>query len=183
MAPPRTPKLLLSACLLCLATACGVDVRESTAAFGTDSGGSAGAPAKPATAPVAGELQFGAEHRFTSGITVSVSAPGSFQPSAAAYPRSPRAASFAVEVRNDGSDTYRLSGLAITAAIGGQQAKQVVDATQGLGGITDAGKDLLPGRSAQFTIAFAVPAQAARLELWLRPSASEPAVVSYGGTA
>ncbi|WP_033288439.1 DUF4352 domain-containing protein [Amycolatopsis jejuensis] len=178
MAPPRTPKLLLSACLLITVAACGVDGREGSAALGA-----ANAAAKPAAAQASGDLQFGANHRFSSGITVSVSAPQSFQPSAAAYPRSTRAAAFYIEVTNNGTDPYRLSGLSVTATVSGQQAKQVVDATQGLGGITDAGKDLQPGRSTQLTLAFAVPADSTRLALQVRPSAGEPAVATYYGTA
>ncbi|MBB4688874.1 hypothetical protein [Amycolatopsis jiangsuensis] len=181
MAPPRTPKLLVSACLLCLVTACGVDAREGTAALGAGAGPTA--PAKAASALGTGELQFGAEHRFTSGVTVSVSAPQSFQPSPAAYPRSARAASFAIEVSNNGPETYRLSGLSVTADVAGRQVKQVVDATQGLGGIAHAGEDLQPGRSTQLTIAFAVPLRETRLVMRLRPSAGEPAAVTYCGRA
>ncbi|GAA3574661.1 hypothetical protein GCM10022222_69000 [Amycolatopsis ultiminotia] len=181
MAPPRTPKLLLLACLLCLVAACGVNGREGTAAMGA--GAAPTVPARAAAAPAAVQLQFGTEHRFASGITVSVSPPQSFQPSPAAYPRSARAASFGIEVTNNGADTYRLSRLAVTAHIAGTRAKQVVDATQGLGGIPDADNGLPPGHSAQLTIAFAVPGQAAELTMRLRPSAAAPAVVTYCGKA
>ncbi|WIX82340.1 hypothetical protein QRX50_17020 [Amycolatopsis carbonis] len=176
MAPARTPKLLLSACLLMAVAACGVDAQEGTAALG---GG--GAPAKAAAAQTSRDLQFGAEHRFASGLTISVSAPQSFQPSPAAYPRSPRAASFGIEITNNGADSYRLSGFTVVAMIEGRPTKQVVDATQGLGGITDAGKDLQQGRSAQLTLAFAVPDRTTQLTVQLRPSASEPAVATYCG--
>ncbi|MDT8911736.1 hypothetical protein [Amycolatopsis sp. PS_44_ISF1] len=177
MALARTPKLLLSACLLFGVAACGVDAREGAAALG------AGAPAKAAAAQSATESQFGTEHRFASGITISVSAPQSFKPSAAAYPRSQRAASFDIEVTNNGADAYKLSGLAVTASISGRPAKQVVDATQGLNGIFDAGKDLQSGRTARMTLAFAVPEQTTQLKVLLRPSAAEPGAVTYGGAA
>lgn len=178
MALARTPKLLLSAFLLFGVAACGVDAREGTAALG-----SGGAPAKAAAAQSSTELQFGAEHRFTSGVTISISAPQSFQPSPAAYPRSSRAASFDIAVTNNGADAYKLSGLAVTASIAGRPAKQVVDATQGLNGIFDAGKDLQSGRTARMTLAFAVPEQTTQLKVQLRPSAAEPGVVTYCGDA
>lgn len=178
MAPARTAKLLLTAGLLTAVAACGMDAQEGTAALGA-----ANAPAKAAAAQAARDLQFGAEHRFASGITISVSAPQSFQPGPAAYPRSPRAAAFGVEITNDGADDYRLSGLSVVATIDGKPTKQIVDATQGLGGSTDAGKDLQQGRSAQLTLAFAVPENPTKLTLHVRPSANEPAVVTYFGAA
>jgi hypothetical protein len=178
MALARTPKLLLTACLLFSAAACGgVNAREGSAAMGV------GNPAQPAAAQASGDLQFGANHRFASGITVSLSAPQSFQPSPAAYPRSARAAAFYIQVTNNGTDPYRVSGLSVTATVDGKQAKQVVDATQGLGGVSDAGRDLLPGRSTQVTLAFAVPADSARMAVQVRPSTGEPAVVTYCGDA
>ncbi|HWD01442.1 MAG TPA: hypothetical protein VG674_03120 [Amycolatopsis sp.] len=178
MAPARTAKLLLTAGLLTAVAACGVDAQEGTAAL------SAGAaPARAEAARAAHDLQFGAEHRFASGITISVSAPQSFQPGPAAYPRSTRAASFGLEITNDGADYYRLSGLSVVATIDGKPTKQIVDATQGLVGIADAGKDLQQGRSAQLTLAFAVPEHPTQLTLQVRPSANEPAVVTYCGAA
>ncbi|MGW7536928.1 hypothetical protein [Amycolatopsis sp. NPDC054798] len=179
MAPPRTPKLLLTACLLFSVAACGgVSAREGSAAMGV------GNPAaQPAAAPASSDLQFGANHRFASGITVSLSAPQSFQPSPAAYPRSARAAAFYIQVTNNGTDPYRVSALSVTATVAGKPAKQIVDATQGLGGVSDAGKDLMPGRSTQVTLAFAVPADSARMAVQVRPSTGEPAVVTYCGDA
>jgi len=178
MAPPRTTKMLLSACLLLAVAACGVNPREGSAAL---VGGNPAA--RPAAAQASGDLQFGADHKFANGVTVSVSAPQSFQPSPAAYPRSVRAAAFYLQVTNNGTDPYQLTGLSVTATVAGKQAKQVVDATQGLGGVTDAGRDLAPGRSTQLTLAFAVPADTARMAVQVRPSTGEPAVVTYCGDA
>ena len=177
MAPPRTLKLLLPACLLLAVAACGVNPREGSAALGGN------AAAQPAAAQASGDLQFGADHKFANGIIVSVSAPQSFQPSAAAYPRSARAAAFYLQVTNNGTDPYRLTGLSVTATVAGKPAKQVVDATQGLGGVADAGRDLAPGRSTQVTLAFAVPAASTRMAVQVRPSTGEPAVVTYCGDA
>lgn len=116
MAPPRTPKLLMTACLLFSVAACGgVNAREGSAAMGV------GNPAaQPAAAQASGDLQFGANHRFASGITVSLSAPQSFQPSPAAYPRSARAAAFYIQVTNNGTDPYRVSALSVTATVAGK---------------------------------------------------------------
>ena len=181
MAPPRTPKLLLAACSLFLAAACGVTAPENGAAslVGAES------PAQGLAATNAeGELAFGAPHRFETGVTISVSSPKSFRPSASAYPQSPRAVAFGIEV-DAGETTYRLSGLSVTAEVdgGGGAVKQVVDAVQGYNGIADAGKDLAPGRSVRLSLAFAVPDKPVLLRLQVRPSASDPVAATYCGKA
>ncbi|MFE0022709.1 hypothetical protein [Amycolatopsis sp. NPDC059021] len=178
MAPPRTPKALLAACVLFTAVACGVPAREGTAALGAG-----GAPAGSPAAQAGHDLRFGTDHRFASGVSFSVSAPKSFQPSSAAYPPSPRGAAFDIEVVNNGVETYRLSGLSVTATIGDAPAKQLVDATQGFTGVYDAGKDVLPGRSARITLAFAAPTQPVQMRLQLRPSATDPTAATYCGPA
>ena len=129
----------------------------------------------------AGDLRFGADHRFASGLTVSVGSPQSFRPSPSAYPASPRGAAFDVQLVNNGADTYKLSGLNVTATADGRAVKQVVDATQGFNGIADAGKDVLPGRTVHVTLAFAVPPEPTQLRLQIRPAATEPVAVTYCG--
>ncbi|MFK0246300.1 hypothetical protein ACIQUM_16480 [Amycolatopsis azurea] len=179
MAPPRTPKLLLAACSLLLAAACGVQAPEKGAAvLGAD------APAQGLAATHAeGDLAFGAAHRFPTGVTIAVSAAKSFRPSASAYPQSPRAVAFGIEVTNAGDGTYRLSGLSVTGEVDGESSlvKQVVDPTQGYNGIADAGKDVAPGRSVHLTLAFAVPDKPVRLRLQVRPSPAEPVAAKYCG--
>ncbi|GAB3714008.1 hypothetical protein GCM10027598_21810 [Amycolatopsis oliviviridis] len=179
MAPPRTPKVLIAACSLMLAAACGVQAPEKgAAALGAD------APAQGLAATHAeGDLAFGAPHRFPTGVTIAVSAPKSFRPSASAYPQSPRAVAFGIEVTNAGDGTYRLSGLSVTGEVDGETAsvKQVVDPTQGYNGIADADKDVVPGRSVHLTLAFAVPDKPVKLRLQVRPSPAEPVAAKYCG--
>ncbi len=179
MAPPRTPKILLAACSLILAAACGVSAPEKgAAALGAE------APAQRLAASNAeGDLAFGVPHRFETGVTISVAAPQSFRPSASAYPQSPRAVAFGIEVLNAGNGTYRLSGLSVTAEIDGGSTvvKQVVDAVQGYNGIADAGKDVPPGRSVRLDLAFAVPDQPVKLRLQVRPSAADAVAATYCG--
>ncbi|MER6670055.1 hypothetical protein ABT256_36235 [Amycolatopsis japonica] len=179
MAPPRTPKLFIAACSLMLAAACGVPAPEKGAAvLGAD------APAQGLAATHAeGDLAFGAPHRFATGVTISVSAPKSFRPSASAYPQSPRAVAFGIEVTNAGEGTYRLSGLSVTGEVDGETAavKQVVDPVQGYNGVADAGKDVAPGRSVHLNLAFAVPDRPVKLRLQVRPSPSEPVAAKYCG--
>jgi len=178
MALARTCKIMFTTGLLSLAVACGVpSAQEGTAALGAG-GGQAGASA----AQAGNDLKFGADHRFPSGVIISVS-PESFKPSASAYPRSPRGAAFDVQLTNDGDTTYKLSGLTVTATSAGTPVKQVVDTTQGFTGIADAGKDVAPGRSVHVTLAFAVPQEATQLRLQIRPSATEAAAVTYCGPA
>jgi len=181
MALARTRKIIFIAGLLGLAVACGVpSAHDGTAAIGAG-GSPAGAGAS--ASPAGNDLKFGADHRFASGLTISVGSPQSFRPSPSAYPQSPRGAAFDVQLTNDGSTTYKLSGLNVTATTGGKPVKQVVDTTQGFTGITDAGKDVLPGRSVHLTLAFAVPREQTQLRLQIRPSATEPAAVTYCGPA
>ncbi|RSM62943.1 hypothetical protein DMH03_12905 [Amycolatopsis sp. WAC 01376] len=179
MAPPRTPKLLIAACSLMLAAACGVPAPEKgAAALGAD------APKQGVAAThTEGDLAFGAPHRFATGVTISVSAPNSFRPSASAYPQSPRAVAFGIEVTNAGDGTYRLSGLSVAGEIDGETTavKQVVDPVQGYNGVADAGKDVAPGRSVRLNLAFAVPDKPVRLRLQVRPSPSEPVAAKYCG--
>lgn len=178
MALARTSKIMFIAGLLSLAVSCGVPAAESgTAVMG-------GSPAGAAAAQAGHDLQFGVEHRFASGVTISVAAPRSFRPSATAYPSSPRAAAFDIEVVNAGTDAFKVSGLSVTAAsLTGTSVKQVVDTTQSINGIDDAGTDLAPGRSIHVTVAFAVPEEQTDLRLQVRPSASEQVAATYCGPA
>jgi hypothetical protein len=177
MALARTCKIMFTTGLLSLAVACGVPAaQEGTAALGA---GGAGASA----AHAGNDLEFGADHRFASGLTISVGSPKSFKPGPSAYPQSPRGAAFDVQLTNDGATTYKLSGLTVSATTSGSAVKQVVDTTQGFTGITDAGKDVPPGRSVRVTLAFAVPQEPTQLRLQIRPSATEAAAVTYCGPA
>jgi hypothetical protein len=181
MALARTRKIMFASGLLGLAVACGVpSAHDGTAALGA-AGSPAGAGAS--ASPVGNDLKFGVDHRFASGLTISVGSPQSFRPSPSAYPQSPRGAAFDVQLTNDGSTTYKLSGLNVTATAGGAAVKQVVDTAQGFAGITDAGKDVLPGRSVHVTLAFAVPREQTQLRLQIRPSATEAVAVTYCGPA
>ncbi|ADJ49408.1 hypothetical protein AMES_7583 [Amycolatopsis mediterranei S699] len=183
MALARTRKIMFTAGLLGLAVACGVpSAHDGTAALGVG-GSPAGAGASASASPAGHDLKFGADHRFASGLTISVGSPQSFRPSPSAYPQSPRGAAFDVQLTNDGSTTYKLSGLNVTATSGGTAVKQVVDTTQGFTGITDAGKDVMPGRSVHITLAFAVPSEQTQLRLQIRPSATEAVAVTYCGPA
>ena len=175
MAPARTPRLLLVGCALLAAVACGAQIHtgDAPAALG---------PA-PQVAPSDGALTFGAGHTFANGVTITVSTPKSFQPSAGAYPASDRAAAFEIEVTNAGADPYRLSGLSVSATVAGAQAIQVVDLTQGFNGIVDAGKDIFPGHTVQLNLAFAVPRQPAELRLVLRPDTTSAVAATYCGSA
>ena len=162
--------------LVCLAAACGSPAQVGSAA------GDFGSRAVQAAAPTPQMLTFGGQYRFADGTTISVAAPKSFRPSANAYPQSARAVAFDITIRNDGDQSYQLSGLSVAATVAGAPAKQLVDSTQGYSGIVDAGKDVPPGRDVQVTLAFAVPDQPSEMRLSLRPSAAAPVVAIYTGT-
>jgi len=145
--------------------------------------GEGGSRALQAAAPTPEMIGFGGQYRFSDGVTVSVTAPKSFQPSTSAYPRSDRGVAFDIVIRNDGDQSYQLSGLSVTATVAGVTAKQLVDSTQGYSGIIEAGKDVPPKRDVRVTLAFAVPAQPCEMRLSLRPSATTPVVAVYSGSA
>jgi hypothetical protein len=179
MAPARTPKLMLAGCVLFAAAACGVHQANGSAPV------EAGVAAQPAKGVSAAEhdLTFGDSHTFNDGVSITVSSPKSFQPSASAYPHTGRAAAFEIGVSNDGSEPYRLSELTVTGLVNGVAATQVVDSTQGYTGIIDAGRDIPPGKSVWVNLAFAVPGAPTQLRLQLKPDDSAPAMVTYCGSA
>jgi hypothetical protein len=179
MALARTPKLVLAGCVLFAAVACGV---HQAGGATTASAGMAAQAAKEETAPKR-DLAFGDGHTFTDGVSITVSSPKSFQPSATAYPPAGRAAAFQIAVRNDGTTPYRLSELTVSGVVGGKPAIQVVDSTQGYTGIIDAGRDIAPGRSVWVTLAFALPANPTKLYLQVKPDDSAPALATYCGSA
>lgn len=179
MAPARTPKLMLAACALFAAVACGVQVQAGSAPAAL---GPVPEVQQAVKAP-ADTLKFGVGHTFADGVAITVSAPKSFQPSPAAYPASARAAAFEIEVTNASSEPYRLSSFSVAATVAGTQAIQVVDSTQGFNGVIDAGKDVAPGRSVRMNLAFAVPPQPAELRMVLRPDTASPVSATYCGAA
>ncbi|WP_342585439.1 hypothetical protein [Saccharomonospora piscinae] len=138
-------------------------------------------PSAAATSPAAG-LRFGSEHRFPSGLSVSVSSPNIFQPSENAYPRSDRAAAFDIKVYNDGQKPYRLSDLSVRASIEDVEVQQVQDATRGYNGVVDADRDIPPGETVGVTLAFAAHPEPAALRLTLRPDSSDETKAVFVGT-
>ncbi|WP_236794888.1 hypothetical protein [Amycolatopsis sp. GM8] len=179
----RTPRHALIAAALIGLAACGAPVPSGTAAR-DDLGNSVGSPAlQAAPAPAQQIVDFGGQYRFDDGLTITVSTPKSFRPSTNAYPHSDRAVAFEIAIANGGSQPYRLSGLSVSATVGGSSAKQVVDPTQGYSGIVDAGKDLPTGRDVRVTVAFAVAEQPAEMRMSLRPTATSSVVAVYCGSA
>lgn len=174
----RTPRHVLVAAALIGLTACGAPATGGVARNDAGSPAVQGAAAEP----VQQLVNFGGQYRFADGITMSVSTPKQFQPSSSAYPHSDRAAAFEITIRNDGAQPYRLSGLGVSATVDGDQAKQVVDPTQGYSGIVDAGKDVPSGRDTRFTLAFAIDDRPAPMRLSLRPTATSTVVAVYCGS-
>lgn len=127
-------------------------------------------------------LRFGSEHRFPSGLVVTVSSPNVFVPSENAYPRSARAAAFGIELYNEGQEPYRISDLSAQAMIDGEEIKQVQDITRGYNGIVNADSDLPAGDSTKVTLAFALPAEPVTVELTLRPDSTKPTKVVFVGS-
>lgn len=125
---------------------------------------------------------FGSDHRFPSGLVVSVSAPDVFQPSEDAYPQAERAAAFGILLFNDSEKPYRLSDLAVKAIIDNEPAKQVKDTTQGYSGIVDADRDIDPGNTVRLKLAFAMQEKSNALQVILRPDSTTPNRVVFHGS-
>jgi hypothetical protein len=113
----------------------------------------------------------GTPRMLDSGLSVTVSAPKSFTPTAAAYPRTPRAVAFDLVIENKGAEDYRPSQLTVTATSNGNPALQVIDSTQGYtGSVSTPTDELPPGQHLRLSVAFAMPAERAEVALTVQPS-------------
>ncbi|AXB47254.1 hypothetical protein [Amycolatopsis albispora] len=176
----RSRRPLLFACVLLATAGCGaaaVDTNTAMTIPGTEPA------AHQRLVPAETQVDFGREFRFPDGLTVLVSTPRTFQPSATAYPRCARAVAFEVNLLNDGKQPYRLSGFSASATVAGEPAKQVVDSAQGFTGIVDAAKDVEPGRNVRLTFAFAMPAEPVELRMSVRPGPESVTSALYTGQA
>ncbi|MEU6642002.1 hypothetical protein ABZ863_05570 [Saccharomonospora sp. NPDC046836] len=169
----------LAACALLALTACGTSAAHDTPVTSAPDTVTSSDRATPAEAPV---IAFGSDHRFASGLVVTVGNPKTFKPSESAYPRADRAAAFGVVVYNETGQTYRISGLAVNATVDDQQTKQLVDPTQGYNGIVDADRDVQPGQIVRFSLAFAVPDRTTAVRLTIRPDSAGSTTAVYGGS-
>ena len=177
----RSPRHLLLACAVVALplTACSTAATTPTSRPVADGGSPA---AQAALAPGAVMAEFGVEHRFGSGISVLVAPPRLFQPSETAYPKCARAASFQIDVRNQGAQPFRLSNLFVSAMAGQKVAKQLYDVTHGYNGIADATRDVAPGDSVRVSLAFALPKQPTELRVTVRPDPDSQATATYRGS-
>ncbi|MFF5988184.1 DUF4352 domain-containing protein [Prauserella flavalba] len=175
------PRPVLAGLVLLAVTSCAAPAAGHSAATNTSEAVTAERRAATAADRDA-VLVFGADHRFESGLVVTVTGPKIFRPSESAYPRAGRAAAFGVVVYNETEQPYRLSSLSVSATTADQQAKQVVDPTQGYNGIVDADRDIPPGEIVRLQLAFVVPDRSTPVRLVVRPDVSTPATAVYGGS-
>lgn len=181
-------------CAVCALTACGPSSADDAVSGepgvgGPATGAGAGAasstvtsrPASPSAETPDGESGFGSRQRLASGLVISVSSPDTFTPSENAYPPAERAVSFGIDVYNGSGQPYRLSKLSVTATVSGEEVKQVRDSARGYNGIVDADKDVPVDNSENFTLAFAVPPDDARLTLKLYPDGSDGDTAVFSG--
>lgn len=170
----------MAVCAVLALTACGTseagDTPRPTESTTPDS------TVEAQLSPPPGVFEFGSEYRFPTGLVVRVSTPDVFQPSENAYPRSERAAAFGIVLYNDGEQPYRLSNFSVSATVGEQEVKQVVDTTRGYNGIPEADRDVSPGSTVRLTLAFAVHDDQGPVRLTLRPYNSTPATAVFRGS-
>ncbi|PPK68950.1 hypothetical protein V5P93_001320 [Actinokineospora auranticolor] len=126
----------------------------------------------------------GERRPLAEGLTITVSAPKSFVPSASASAgvEAKRAVGFEMTVRNDGPALYRSASLSLTAMVNGELTQQVIDSTQGYTGVVGA-SDVPPGGSMRFSVAFAVPAETVSVLVSAQPdTAGGPSVTVFDGS-
>lgn len=122
--------------------------------------------------------QDGAAVPLDDGLTIIVSSPKSFTPTASAYPQSPRAVAFEMTIHNEASTVYRPTQLSVTATADGAEAPQLIDPTQGYTGVITSTEDVRPGQSLSFVVAFAMPTKQCTLELIVHADASADSVAT-----
>lgn len=127
------------------------------------------------------EYEFGREHLFADGLSVTVSKPKSFEPSSTAEPRVDRALAFVITIANGTDRRYRMSDISVTASADGEPCREVIDSTQGYNGIIDAGLDLPVAKRVRMTLAFAAKKEPSALRLEVRPDPNSPATARYVG--
>lgn len=114
----------------------------------------AAAASDPANAP----LLFGAKHTWENGMAVTLGKAQVFKPGQyAAKTSTPaaRAVTFEVTITNGTSENYSAMSTIIAATFAGADAERMFDAASKVGGPPMT--DILPGKSATFRVAFAIP--------------------------
>ena len=171
-------RLAVAACLLLL-TACGA----GHAADGGTARQSLSAP-DPSVASERSDLSSGERVKsLGEGITLSVSEPTSFTPTATAYPRAERAVAFDLVIDNGSDTVYRPAQLSFVATADGLAADQVIDSTQGYTGVVGAVEDVQPDKTLRFAIAFEVPAKPCTVRVAVRAASSAASAIPiFDGT-
>ncbi|QCB51317.1 hypothetical protein E5720_20600 [Rhodococcus sp. PAMC28707] len=110
----------------------------------------------PATTAESTNSVFGQAFTFKNGLSVGVSGPQPFSPSASASTRNAQGefVSFDVTIVNGSADNYEPAMFSTSLQSGNTEADQVFDTASGIGGAPST--VLLPSRESQFTIAFEV---------------------------
>ncbi|OZC83450.1 hypothetical protein CH282_15990 [Rhodococcus sp. 06-418-1B] len=137
--------------------ACSQDDGEPTADPGT--GVNAPSAASESVAPTTAESTnsvFGQAFTFNNGLSVGVSAPTPYTPSASAATSDPNGqfVAFTVTIVNGSSENYDPALFTASLQSGNTEAEQVYDSANDVGGAPSTA--VLPSRESQFTMAFEV---------------------------
>ena len=161
-------RLAAAACALLLSAACGAGpYSDATQQLDPLTASSSGVPPK-SSAPT---TRLANQRLLENGLSVTLSAPKSFTPTDAAYPRTPRAVAFDMILENGSGAVYRPAQLSVIALVNGKNSVQVVDSTQGYTGFVGATDEVPPGQNVRVVVAFAVPLERADLRLMVQPDA------------
>lgn len=173
----REPWMIAAGCVLIAALAgCGINAEGNAAEQSRIA--SSTTTAEHSTSE---EYEFGREHLFANGLSITVSKPQSFKPSSTADPRVERALAFVITIANGTDRRYRLSGVSVTVSADGEPCREVIDSTQGFNGNIDAGRDLPVAKRVRMTLAFAAKKEPSAVRLEVRPDPNSPATARYVG--
>ncbi|HVK25070.1 MAG TPA: hypothetical protein VM677_27230 [Actinokineospora sp.] len=174
--------LISAVCVLAFAVSgCGVP-RTSD---GTVSPGSAGAPA-PAAAPEAETktATWGERYTWTDGLAVEVSAPVACKPGKYSIPQTiERGVKVTIKIINGGKEPFDTAVLGIgnDAQFAGAKAEEIFDSSGDCGGGAIAqSTTVLPGKSFDLKMAFAVSKQPGELQLALQPNFAAAKAIFVG---
>jgi len=181
-----TTRRRLAAAWLALAAtislaACGLDAAGDPANGGSASptaSGDSGRPAAPATqTPV-----FGRAYTYPNGVSVTVSAPQAFTPSATASPQFEHAVSFELTVHNGTDKPYDMARLRLEASVNGHPAgEEIIDSTKGYPGLRGVSTQLPPARSNTLQLAYGSDEWPSRAGLRVRIGPQQRAIVEFSG--
>jgi hypothetical protein len=167
--------IALCAAALLLVTACA-SPKVNTGTVSNASGGAA--PAEQKAAPT-----WGQKHTWPNGLAVEIAKPADCKPSEYATPEAKRAVKVAIKVTNGTDKPFETSVLTVGSEVqfAGAKAELLIDMSGGCkAGIGMESTTVLPGKSYEYQVAYAVTAEPGELQIALQPDFGQDKAVFVG---